>query len=89
MGSGGVERRPAPILFKPASSLLARIIQEPPRDVLPDRAPAIEAHGIDGLDLHGPVAAPAGGAQHVPGNLRKLSLAHQDAVGAGARILQD
>ncbi len=72
-----------------AGPLPAGIVQEPLSDVLPDCVAAVEADRVDGLDFHGPVAAPAGHAQHVPGDHRKPACAHPDAVGAGAGILQD
>jgi hypothetical protein len=73
-GLGQIERRPAPIFFKPASALLARIVQEPLPDVLPGRVPAVQANCIGGLDLHDTPAASAGDAQHVPLDFREMSL---------------
>jgi hypothetical protein len=48
-----------------AGSILTGIVQQTLPNVLPDRVFAIEAARIDGLDLNGAVAAPAGDAQHV------------------------
>jgi hypothetical protein len=59
------ERRPAPVFFVPAGTLLARVVQQPPRDIFPDGVAAEEADSIHGLNFHGPLAAPAGDAQHV------------------------
>ena len=42
--SGGLwrlERRPAPVFFMPAGALLAGVVKQPLRDVLPDRVAAI------------------------------------------------
>jgi hypothetical protein len=39
--------------------LLARVIQQPLRNVLPDRVPAIEADRIYGLNFHGALAPAA------------------------------
>jgi hypothetical protein len=65
---------------------MARIVEEPLRDLLPDRLPAIKADRVDGLDFHRPLAAPAGDAQHMALDLRKSSLPHLGAGRAGARV---
>jgi hypothetical protein len=57
-----------------AGLLLAGVVQEPLSDVLPDRATAIEANRICGLDLHDTPASAAGDTQNVALNLRELSL---------------
>ena len=64
------ERRPAAVFFVPAGALLARVVQEPPRDIFPDGVAAEEADSIHGLNFHGPLAAPADDAQHVVLELR-------------------
>src|SRR5260370_41856093 len=73
-GLGHIERRPAPIFFKSPGALLARIVQQPLRDVLPDRVLAIQADRIRGLDFYGTLAASAGDAQCVAVDLREMSL---------------
>ena len=80
-------RRPAAVFFVPAGALLACVVQEPPRDSFPDGVAAEEADSIHGLDFHGPLAAPAGDAQHVVLDFRQLSLSHPNAV-SGARVLE-
>jgi hypothetical protein len=45
--------------------LLARLVQEPLRDVLPKRVIAIEPDRVGGLDFHDALAAAAGDAQQV------------------------
>ncbi len=71
-----LERRPAPVFFVPAGALLAGVVEQPLRDVLPDRVAAIQADRIGSLDFHGPLAAAAGDAQHVALNFGKTSLPH-------------
>jgi hypothetical protein len=87
-GSRHIERGPAPILFKPAGALFARVVQQPLPDVLPDRVSAIEAKRIDGLDLHGTLATLASDAQDVALYFRKPSLPQLGAICTGPRILQ-
>ena len=83
-----LERRPAPVFFMPAGALLAGVVEQPLRDVLPDRVAAVQADRVGGLDFHGALAAAAGDAQHVTLNLRKRSLPHLGVVCAGARVLE-
>jgi hypothetical protein len=66
---------------------LACVVQEPPRYIFPDGVAAEEADSIHGLNFHGPLAAPAGDAQHVVLDLQQLSLSHPNAV-SGARVLE-
>jgi hypothetical protein len=81
------ERRPAPVFFVPAGTLLARVVQQPPRDIFPDGTAAKEADSVHGLNFHDPFAAPAEDAQHVVLDLRQLSLSHPNAV-SGAWVLE-
>ena len=46
------ERRPAPVFFVPAGPLLARVVQQPLRDIFPDGAAAKEADSVHGLNFH-------------------------------------
>jgi hypothetical protein len=78
-----LERWPAAVFFVTARALLARVVQEPLRDYLPDGVATVEADRVDGLDPHRPLAAAAGYAQHVALDLRKPSLPHLGAIGAG------
>jgi hypothetical protein len=55
----------------PAGALLASVVEQPLRDVPPDRVTAIQSDCVDGLDFHGALAAAAGDAQHVALDLRK------------------
>ncbi len=73
----------------PAGALPAGIVEQPLRDVLPERVGAIQSNGISGLDFHGPLAAAAGDAQHVTLNLGKTSLPHLSPGRAGACVFQD
>src|ERR1700722_2863889 len=54
---------------------------------LSDGVAAEEADSIHGLNFHGPLAAPAGDAQHVVLDFRQLSLSHPNAV-SGASVLE-
>ena len=72
----------------PAGALLAGVVEQPLRDILPDRVAAIQSDCIGGLDFHGPLAAAAGDAQHVPPNFRKTSLSDLGAVGLGPRVFE-
>ena len=69
-----LERRPAPVFFIPAGALLAGVVEQPLRDVLPDRVAAIQSDCIGGLDFHGPLTAAAGDAQYVALNFRETLL---------------
>ena len=71
---GHIERRPAPILFKPAGALLTCIVQKLVRDALPDCVGAVKADRVNRLDFHGAIAAPAGDAQYVALDFREMSL---------------
>src|ERR1700722_15274496 len=83
-----LERRPAPVFFMPASARLAGVVEQPLRDVLPDRVAAIQSDCIGSLDFHGPLAATAGNAQYVALNFRKTSLPHLRPGRAGARVFE-
>ena len=72
----------------PAGALLAGVVEQPLRDVLPDRVAAIQSDCIGGLDFHGPLAAAAGDAQHVALNLGKTSLPHLGPGRVGARVFE-
>ena len=84
-----LERRPAPVFFMPAGALLAGVVEQPLRDVFPERAVAIQADGIGRLDFHGPLAAAAGDAQHVALNFGKTSLPRFGPCRPGARVFED
>src|SRR5882757_7123465 len=86
---GHVKSRPAPVFFMSAGALLAGIVEQPLRDVLPDRVAAIQSDCIGGLDFHGPLAATAGDAQHVALNLGKTSLPQLGSGCIGARVFED
>ena len=43
----------------PAGTLLAGVVEQPLRHVLPDRVAAVQSNGIGRLDFHGPLAAAA------------------------------
>ncbi|MGY4372663.1 hypothetical protein ACVWZ3_000302 [Bradyrhizobium sp. i1.3.6] len=73
----------------PAGALLACVVEQPLRDVLPDRVAAIQSDCIGGLDFHGPLAAAAGDAQDVTLNFRKTPLPHLGSGRLGARIFED
>jgi hypothetical protein len=49
----------------PAGALLAGVVKQPLRNILPNRVATIQSDGIGGLDFHGPLAAAAGDAQYV------------------------
>ena len=66
--------------------LLAGVIKHPPRDILPDRAFAIEADRVGGLNFHRALAPTAGDAQYVTLGVRETSLPHLNTVRIGARI---
>jgi hypothetical protein len=72
----------------PAGALLAGVVEQSLRDVLPDRVAAIQSDSIGGLDFHGPLAATTGDAQHVALNFRKTSLPHLGPSRAGARVFE-
>jgi hypothetical protein len=42
-----------------SGALLARIVEQPLRDIPPDRVAAVQADRVGGLDFHGPLAAAA------------------------------
>jgi hypothetical protein len=71
-----------------SGALLAGVVEQPLRDVLPDRVPAIQSDCIGGLDFHGPLAATAGDPQHVALNLGKTSLPHLSSGRIGARVFE-
>ena len=71
-----------------AGALLAGVVEQPLRDVLPGRVAAIQSDCIGGLDFHGSLAAAAGDAQHVALNFQKTSLSHLGAVGLGPRVFE-
>ena len=62
---GHVKSRPAPVFFVSSGALLAGVVEQSLRHVLPDRVAAIQSDCIGGLDFDGPLAAAAGDAQHV------------------------
>lgn len=71
-----------------ASALLAGIVEQPLRGVLPGRLAAIRSDCIGGLDFEGPLAAAASDAQHVALDFRKTSLPDLGPRRAGARVVQ-
>ena len=73
----------------PAGALLAGVVEQPLRDVLPDRVAAIQSDCIGGLDFDGPLAAAAGDAQYVALNFRKTSRPHLGFGRIGARVFED
>ena len=73
----------------PAGALLAGVVEQSLRDVLPDRVAAIQSDCIGGLDFDGPLAATAGDAQHVALNLGKTSQPYLGPGRAGARVFED
>lgn len=73
----------------PAGPLLAGVVEQPLRHVLPERVGAIQADGIGRLYFHGPLAAAAGDAQHVAVDFRKTSLSGLGHGRAGARVFED
>jgi hypothetical protein len=72
----------------PASALLAGVVEQSLRDILPDRVAAIQSDGIRSLDFDGPLAAAAGDAQDVALNFGKTSLPHLGAGRPGARVFE-
>ena len=72
----------------PAGALLAGVVEQSLRDVLPDRVAAIQSDCIGSLDFHGPLAAAARDAQDVVLNFRKTSLPHLGPGRAGARVFE-
>jgi hypothetical protein len=70
----------------PASALLAGVVEQPLRHVLPDRVATIQSNCIGGLDFHGPLAATTGDAQHVALNLGKTSLPLLGSGHIGAKV---
>jgi hypothetical protein len=73
----------------PAGTLLAGVVEQPLRDVYPDRVAAIQSDCIGGLDFDGSLAAAAGDAQDVALNFRKTSLPHLGLGRLGARVFED
>jgi hypothetical protein len=86
---GHVKSRPAPVFFVSSGALLAGVVEQPLRDVLPDRVAAIQSDSIGGLDFHGPLAAAAGDAQHVALNFRKTSQRYLVPGRTGTRVFED
>src|SRR5213080_3433684 len=85
---GHVKSWPAPVFFMSASALLAGVVEQSLRDVLPERVAAIQSDCIGGLDFDGPLAAAAGDAQHVTLNFRKTSLPQLGSGRIGARVFE-
>src|ERR1700710_1718364 len=85
---GHVKSRPAPVFFVSSGALLAGVVEQPLRDVLPDRVAAIQSDCIGGLDFDGPRTATAGNAQHVALNFRKTSQPYLGPGRSGARVLE-
>ena len=71
-----------------SGALLAGVVEQSLRDVLPDRVAAIQSDCIGGLDFHGPLAAAARDAQHVALDFRKTSLPYLGPGRAGARVFE-
>jgi hypothetical protein len=86
---GHVKSRPAPVFFMSAGALLARVVEQPLRDVLPNRVAAIKSDCIGGLDFDGPFAATAGNPQYVALNFGKTSLPQLGSGRIGARVFED
>src|SRR5258708_38083495 len=82
---GHVKSRPAPVFFVSSGALLAGVVEQSLRDVLPDRVAAIQSDCIGGLDFDGPLAAAAGDARAVALNFRKTSLPDVGAGRGGTR----
>ena len=61
----------------------AGIVEQPLRDVLPDCVGAVQAHCVNGLDFHGPLATAARDAQYMALDLGKTLLPH---LGAGRAV---
>src|SRR3954465_6173424 len=85
---GHVKSRPAPVFFVSSGALLAGVVEQSLRDVLPDCVAAIQSDCIGGLDFDGPFAAAAGDAEHVALNFRKTSLPHLGPGRAGAWVFE-
>src|SRR3954471_23329101 len=85
---GHVKSRPAPVFFVSSGALLAGVVEQPLRDVLPDRVAAIQSDCIGGLDFDCPLAATAGDAQHVTLDFRKTSQPYLGPVARGARVFE-
>jgi DNA end-binding protein Ku len=73
----------------PAGALLASVVEQPLRNVLPDRVASIQSDCIGGLDFDDPLAAAAADAQHVALNLGKTSLPQLRPGRIGARVFED
>jgi DNA end-binding protein Ku len=73
----------------PAGALLAGVVEQPLRHVLPDRVAAIQSDCIGGLDFDGPLATPASDAKHVTLNFRKTPLPHPSPSRARASVFKD
>ena len=84
-----IDRRPAAVFVKPAGALLADVVQQPLRDMLPDRVAAIKSDRISGLDFHSPVATSAEDAQDVALDFREMSLRQSKPICPCSRILED
>ncbi|MGY3532925.1 hypothetical protein ACVILK_003483 [Bradyrhizobium embrapense] len=72
----------------PAGALLAGVVEQPLRDVLPGRAAAIQSDCIGRLDFDYSLAAAAGHAEDVALNVGKTSLPDLGCGRAGARIFE-
>src|SRR5438876_1261010 len=86
---GHVKSRPAPVFFVSSGALLAGVVEQSLRDVLPDRVAAIQSDCVGGPDFHGPLAAAAGDPQHVALNFGKTPLPHLGSGRIGARVFKD
>lgn len=84
-----IDGRPAAVFFKPAGALLTDVVQQPLRDMLPDRVAAIQSDRIGGLDFHSPVAPSAGYAQDVALDFREMSLRQSKPICPCSRIVED
>ncbi|MCA1384370.1 hypothetical protein I6F21_19805 [Bradyrhizobium sp. NBAIM03] len=73
----------------PAGALLAGVVEQPLRDVLPERVAAIQSHCIDSLDFHDSLATAAGDAKYVALKFGETSLPHVGLGRAGARVFED
>jgi hypothetical protein len=73
----------------PASALLAGVVEQPLRHVLPKRVATIQSDCIGFLDFHGPLAAAARDTQDMALNLGKTSLPPLGSGLVGARVFQD
>jgi hypothetical protein len=71
-----------------AGALLAGVVEQPLRDILPDRVATVQSDCIRGLDFHASLAAAAGDAQHVTLNFRKTSLPNLGRHRASARVFE-